>query len=80
MDLEYRGGESFSKQLWEEYRVLSGENRAEALLLFYKVYRAFVRGKVNSFQVEDPGIGAEAKAEAIERARKYFDLAFSYIE
>jgi len=79
MDLEYRGGESFSRRLWEEYRVLVDEREAEALLLFYKVYRAFVRGKVNSFQVEDPGIGSEAKAAAIERAKKYFELAFSYI-
>jgi aminoglycoside phosphotransferase family enzyme len=79
MDLEYHGGESFSGRLWEEYRTLAGEKGSEALLLFYKVYRSFVRGKVNSFQVDDPGIGGEAKAEAVERARKYFELAFSYI-
>jgi aminoglycoside phosphotransferase family enzyme len=79
MDLEYHGGESFSGRLWEEYRTLAGEKGSEALLLFYKVYRSFVRGKVNSFQVDDPGIGGEAKAAAVERARKYFELAFSYI-
>lgn len=80
MDLEFRGGESFSGRLWEEYRALTGEEGSEALVLFYKVYRAFVRGKVNSFQVDDPGIASEAKAEAVERARKYFGLAASYIE
>lgn len=79
MDLEYRGGESFSKRLWEEYRILTDEKGSEALLLFYKVYRAFVRGKVNSFQVDDPAINPEAKAGAIARARKYFELASSYI-
>jgi aminoglycoside phosphotransferase family enzyme len=79
MDLEYRGGESFSKRLWEAYRIPTGEKGSEALLLFYKVYRAFVRGKVNSFQVDDPGIGSEAKAGAVERAKKYFELASSYI-
>jgi aminoglycoside phosphotransferase family enzyme len=79
MDLEYRGGESFSKRLWEDYAARTNERESQDLLLFYKVYRAFVRGKVNSFQADDPGIGAEAKADAIERARKYFELASSYI-
>lgn len=79
MDLEYRGGESFSKRLWEDYAARTDEKDSEDLLLFYKVYRAFVRGKVNSFQVDDPGIGAEAKADAVERARRYFELASSYI-
>jgi len=79
MDLEYRRGEPCSKRLWEDYAGLTDEKESEDLLLFYKVYRAFVRGKVNSFQVDDPGIGAEAKADAIERAKKYFDLAYSYV-
>jgi uncharacterized protein len=79
MDLEYHGGESFSRKLWEEYRNLTDEQGTEDLLRFYKVYRAFVRGKVNSFQVDDPAIGPKAKEEAVNRAKKYFDLAWSYI-
>ena len=80
MDLEHHGGEFFSRRLWQDYQRLSDEKGAEELLRFYKVYRAFVRGKVNSFQVDDPGISQEAKEEAINRARKYFALAFAYIE
>ena len=49
------------------------------LLTFYKVYRAFVRGKVNSFQIDDESISDEKKEEAVKVAGKYFDLAFSYI-
>jgi uncharacterized protein len=79
MDLEYHGGESLSRRLWGEYRDMTGERGAEELLLFYKVYRAFVRGKVNSFQVDDQGIGAEAKEMAVAGAKKYFELASSYI-
>ena len=79
MDLEYRRGAPQAERLWEAYRFLTHEEGSETLLLFYKVYRAFVRGKVNSFQVDDPGIGSEAKASAVERAKKYFDLASSYI-
>jgi uncharacterized protein len=79
MDLEYRGGEWFSRRLWQAYQRLTDEKGAEDLLCFYKVYRAIVRGKVNSFQIDDPGIGPEAKEAAVLRARKYFDLAFAYI-
>jgi uncharacterized protein len=79
MDLEYHGGEPSSRRLWEAYRNLSDEEGTEDLLRFYKVYRAFVRGKVNSFQIDDPGIGSRDKEEAVYRARKYFDLAWAYI-
>jgi aminoglycoside phosphotransferase family enzyme len=79
MDLEYHGGESLSRMLWGEYQDMTGEEGAEELLLFYKVYRAFVRGKVNSFQMDDQGISAEAKEMAVARAKKYFELASSYI-
>ena len=78
MDLEYHGGSHFSEVLWDAYKQLAGEGEREDLLTFYKVYRAFVRGKVNSFQVDDQSIGPENREEAAERAGKYFQLAFSY--
>lgn len=80
MDLEYHGGQSPSKILWDEYKTLTGEGNVEDLLTFYKVYRAFVRGKVNGFQVDDKAIGPEKKKEALQRAKAYFRLATSYIE
>ncbi|RLB10258.1 MAG: gluconokinase [Deltaproteobacteria bacterium] len=80
MDLEYRGGFDYSNILWENYKGLANEDEeAELVLKFYKVYRAFVRGKVNSFQLDDPSISQKAKEEAIKRARSYFDLAYSYL-
>ena len=78
MDLEYHGGEHFSGILWGKYRELAAERGMESLLDFYKVYRALVRGKVNSFQVDDDSIGPENKSEAVQRARRYFRLATSY--
>ncbi len=80
MDLEYHGGESYSEFLWNEYKRLAGEEEMESLLTFYKIYRAFVRGKVNSFQVDDENIGSEEKEMAIKRAARYFQVAYSYIE
>lgn len=79
MDLEYHGGKEFSRILWDEYRGRAGEGDEDSLITFYKVYRAFVRGKVNSFQVHDGSIGEEKNEEAIQRAERYFQLARSYI-
>ena len=80
MDLEYRGGEAFADRLWDYYQASMNETGMDALLTFYKVYRAYVRGKVISFQLDDERIGMEAKQSAALTARKYFKLALSYIE
>lgn len=78
MDLEYHGGEHFSGKLWQEYQRRTDDWETENLLRFYKVYRAVVRGKVNSFQIDDRGISPDAKESAVGRARRYFSLALSY--
>ena len=79
MDLEYRGGKKFSDELWNFYTELTGDANMDALLTFYKVYRAFVRGKVNSFLLDDESIRPDAKKAATQVAAKYFQLARSYI-
>ncbi|MFW6147400.1 MAG: hypothetical protein ACOC6B_03300 [Thermodesulfobacteriota bacterium] len=79
MDLEYHGGNRDASILWDFYRVQAREKKTEPLLTFYKVYRAYVRGKVTSFQLDDEGIEPEKKQEAIETAKRYFELARSYI-
>jgi hypothetical protein len=79
MDLDYHKGEAYSKLFLNAYKALSGESNVDSLLTFYKVYRAFVRGKVNSFQVDDDGIGSDKKEKAIQTAREYFKLAYSYV-
>lgn len=48
------------------------------VLDFYKCYRAYVRGKVESFRLDDLNIPGVQKKEALERAKKYFDLAHRY--
>jgi uncharacterized protein len=78
MDLEFYGGEDLARYLWDAYREMAHEIDVEALLTFYKVYRAYVRGKVNSFQLDDDQISPEKRDEAAQRAAKYFRLALSY--
>lgn len=80
MDLEYHGGREEAKKLWEYYQEMAREEDVYSLLNFYKVYRAFVRGKVIGFQVDDNRIPEETKAEAMKSANSYFQLAYSYTE
>jgi len=80
MDLEYRGGMEFASVLWRNYKDISGGgDNTDALLNFYKVYRAYVRGKVISFQLDDQNIDQGKKEEAISAAERYFRLAREYI-
>ena len=80
MDLEFRGGKKFAETLWNLYSKITMESEMESLLIFYKVYRAYVRGKVNSFQVDDMNIPQNDKENAVKTAQKYFQLARSYIQ
>lgn len=79
MDLEYHGGTRHSVLLWDFYRERAREREVEPILDFYKVYRAYVRGKVTSFQLDDERIEPAKKEEAVHTARRYFQLARSYI-
>jgi len=49
------------------------------LLGFYKGYFAYVGGKVEGFKLNDPLISDEEKAKTLVVARKYFELAESYL-
>lgn len=80
MDLEYRGGSRFAEWLWKDYSGLTGSADMIALLNFYKVYRAYVRGKVISFQLDDENIDPQKKDEAMSSAKRYFHLAGEYIQ
>jgi aminoglycoside phosphotransferase family enzyme len=82
MDLEYHGGKAQAEQLNKYYQEYSGEKgeELELIMKYYKVYRAYVRGKVTSFQLNDPNISEAKKEEAQITAQKYFELAYSYIK
>jgi len=79
MDLEYRGRRDLAEILLREYRAVTGDHGMVAVLDFYRVYRAFVRGKVESFRLDDPQIGEPEKEAACNSARRHFRLARGYI-
>jgi aminoglycoside phosphotransferase family enzyme len=80
MDLDYHGRTDFSKALIDSYVKHSKDEGIHDLLNFYKIYRAYVRGKVIGFQLEDPSIPPDGKKKALDTAKKYFALAYGYVK
>jgi len=79
MDLDYHGRPDLSKHFTNSYVKVTQDEELLKLLDFYKCYRAYVRGKVGSFKLDDPLIPEEEKAKDLATARRYFELAESYI-
>jgi len=79
MDLDRYQWPDLSKHLVNTYVELSHDEELVKLLNFYKCYRAYVRGKVESFELDDLYIPAEEKAKVLTDAQGYFKLAESYI-
>jgi aminoglycoside phosphotransferase family enzyme len=78
MDLDFHGFPDLAKHFVDSYVKLSGDRELLELLDFYKCYRAYVRGKVESFKLDDPYISAEEKGKVAGIAKRYFELAESY--
>jgi aminoglycoside phosphotransferase family enzyme/predicted kinase len=78
MDLDVHGRPDLAYAAQSAYISASGDFESVKLITFYKVYRAFVRGKVESLQLIDEGIDQEARSTAEKRAIRYFRLAYGY--
>jgi aminoglycoside phosphotransferase family enzyme/predicted kinase len=76
MDLDRYQRADLARAFVDTYVRESGDEELLQLLNFYKCYRAYVRGKVESFKLDDPYI-AEKEA-ALAAAQSYFDLAYRY--
>lgn len=80
MDLEYNRRKDLAEIIIDEYLKESNDKSLLAVIHFYTIYRAFVRGKVDSFQLDDINISDKQKNDAAERAIRYFRLAKGYME
>ncbi len=78
MELELAGRRDLSQVYEEEYKKITQDEEFDLFLSFFKCYRAYVRGKVNSFLLDDPHYGK--KDEAKDLARRLFKLSRSYAE
>lgn len=78
MDLDYQNRTDLADYFIAQYQKYSKDPQLKTLMPFYKCYRAYVRGKVISFRLDDPNIKAEDKKAAIKDASAYFKLALQY--
>lgn len=79
MDLDYHSSSHLAQVFIEEYCKVTGDTGCLDLLDFYKIYRAFVRGKVAALTSIDPEMLESDRREALEASIRYFRLASGYI-
>jgi len=79
MDLDFYGEPELSNYFAECYVKAARDKDLLKLIQFYKCYRAYVRGKVESFKLDDARISQKDKKKAGDCARKYFTLSSAYI-
>jgi len=78
MDLDFQKRSDLADYLIERYVSYSRDPSLKNVLDFYKCYRAYVRGKVISFKLDDPNIDPIEKESAIRDAKAYFNLSAEY--
>ena len=78
MDLDARGCPDLGYFFTESYQKRSDDREFFKLLPFYRCYRAYVRGKVLSFRLNQPEFSADERQAAAQRAAGYFELARRY--
>ena len=78
MDLDFQNYPYLSSYFITKYIEKSKDRAIYSVLNFYKSYRAFVRGKVLGFQLNDPHIDLETKKTVLHTAKKYFELSEYY--
>jgi aminoglycoside phosphotransferase family enzyme/predicted kinase len=78
MDLDARGRPDLGYFFAEAYQRRTGDEEFFTLLPFYRCYRAYVRGKVLSFRLNEAEFSEEERRVAAARAGNFFDLALRY--
>ena len=78
MDLDSKKRSDLSNFFVEKYVQYSGDQELTRVLPFYKCYRAYVRGKVISFKLNDPNVSDKDKKTAEHEAAAYYKLACAY--
>jgi aminoglycoside phosphotransferase family enzyme len=79
MDFDYNGEKALGDAFVDAYINTSGDSGMKDVLVFYKVYRAYVRAKVTSFMLDDAGLDESRRKDAFATAQKYYDLAYDYV-
>lgn len=78
MDLEARGRKDLGNAFLNTYLEQTGDWEGLQVLPLYLSRQAYVRAKVTSFLLDDPGVPEDAKQEAATVASNYYRLAWEY--
>jgi hypothetical protein len=80
MDLLAKDCRTLATAFFNHYTEQTGDWEGLQLLPLYISRQAYVRAKVTSFLLNDPGVGNEAKQRASETAAGYYHLAWSVVQ
>jgi uncharacterized protein len=78
MDLDYHNHPYLASHLIRRYIEQSGDHTIHTVLNFYKSYRAYVRGKVLGFRLNDTHTKPQEKHTITTTAQRYFQLSKYY--
>ncbi len=78
MDLDYEGRPDLARYFATQMASALNDDGMPRLMDFYKCYRAYVRGKVESLHSVAHAAPEEERQASAERARRYFRLALCY--
>jgi aminoglycoside phosphotransferase family enzyme/predicted kinase len=78
MDLDFNGRSDLSNFIVHEFLKKMKDETIFEIIDFYKCYRAYVRGKVESIRSVEPEIPNEERNASEEKAKRYFRLALRY--
>lgn len=78
MDLDFNGYAHYARAFVDSYILSSGDQDLLKLLDFYMSYRAYVRAKVISFRLDQPGAAEAERKQVVDTASRYYELAFRY--
>lgn len=79
MDLAFNGFPAYGERIREIYRQAAHDDELDGVLDFYQSYRAFVRGKVTSFALDDPEISEQERIDSERRAEDYLLLSKAFL-
>ena len=78
MDFEFRGRADLADELLAAYLGEAPDATLPLVLDLYRCHRAYVRGKVDGMQLDEPEVPEEQRRTARARAQAYFSLAHRY--
>lgn len=79
MDLDFLNVPDLSEHLAAEYAEMGHDEALSLLLPYYKCYRAYVRGKVESLKSQEQEVPEDERKGASGRSQRYFSLAYRYV-